>query len=636
MRALQIILLLCLAVMGCKGPDAQSPQTELGLIPRPVSAKLLTDSFLLSDKVIISIDNISETLNIAGRLQHFLQRSTGYPLPIGNSHDSVPTIHLSINKEADDVIGSEGYRLTVEPRQVIVKANQPAGLFYGIQTLMQLLPEEMEDSARTSIRQWKIPCVDITDYPRFKWRGIMLDVSRHFFPLSDIKKLIDEMARYKFNTLHLHLTDDNGWRIEIKSLPELTKTGAWRVNRTAWWGTREAPKPGEVAGYGGFYTQEEIKELVSFAKERSVNILPEIDVPGHCLAAIASYNNLSCTKSIYRVNPGSPFYGVDDNALCVGNDSTYAFLDKVFTEIAALFPYPYIHVGGDETYKEFWKACPACKATMQKEKLPNTAALQAYFFNRLKKILDTKGKKMIGWDEMLDGGFTGASTVMNWRTDARTAEIIRAGQYVVATPQEFTYLDHYQADPVTEKPSFDMLRLKKVYAYEPVPAGSPERAILGGQANLWSEFVPDFKHAEYMLWPRALALAEIFWSLRGQKNWSDFVQRTLHHLQRLKFAGINYSTGFNDAIVQVLKNDKGKIGIRLDTEIDSLRLYYSFGDKDPDTRSSEYKKGEIISFPEGAAFFRVVTYKDNTPAGRVIVLPLYELEKRITENKPGS
>jgi len=635
MRIFKIILMLSLAVAGCRDPETEAPQAALGLIPRPVSAKLLNDSFLLSDKLIISLDNIPDSLNIAAGLQNLLRRATGYPIPIVKSNDGIPAIRISINKEADDVIGNEGYRLTVESRRVILKANQPAGLFYGIQTLMQLLPGETEDTAVTN-RQWKIPCVDIADYPRFKWRGVMLDVSRHFFPIADIKRLIDEMARYKFNTLHFHLKDEKGGGIEIKSFPDLTKTGAWRVNRNAWWGTREAPKPGETAGYGGFYTQEEIKELVRYAKSRFINILPEIDVPGHCLAAIASYSHLSCTKNIYRVNPGSPFYGVDDNALCAGNDSTYAFLDSVFTEVAALFPYPYLHVGGDECYREFWNKCPVCNATMQREKRSNTAALQAYFFTRLKKILDANGKKMIGWDEMLEGGFTSAPVVMNWRSDARTAEIIKAGLNVVATPQEFTYLDHYQADPVTEKPSFDMLRLKKVYAYEPVPAGSPERAVLGGQANLWSEFVPDLKHAEYMLWPRALALAEIFWSPRGRKNWPDFVQRTLHQLQRLQFAGINYSTGFNDAIVLVSKNDKGKIEIRLDTEIDSLRLYYSFGDKGPDNRSAEYKKGEAITLPEGAAFFRVVTYKDNPPAGKVIVLPLYELEKKIAENKPRS
>lgn len=636
MKDLQIILIFCLAVVGCKAPDTPARQAELGLIPNPVSASLLKDSFLLSDKLIISIENISDSMNIIARLQDFLRHSTGYSIPIGNRIDDSPAILLSINKVADDKIGNEGYRLMVEPRKVILKANHLSGLFYGIQTLIQLLPDEIEDSTTKVNRQWKIPCVDVTDYPRFKWRGIMLDVSRHFFQLADIKKLIDEMARFKFNTLHLHLTDDNGWRIEIKSLPELTKTGAWRVNRTAWWGTREAPKPEEAAVYGGFYTQDEIKDLVNYAKERSVNIIPEIDVPGHCLAAIASYKNLSCTKSTYRVNPGSPFYGVDDNALCAGNDSTYLFLEKVFTEVAALFPNTYIHVGGDECYKEFWKRCNVCDATMKKEKLSNTGELQAYFFTRLKKILDAKGKKIIGWDEILDGGFSGSAAVMNWRSDARTADLIKAGHYVVATPQEFTYLDHYQADPATEKPSFDMLRLKKVYAYEPVPAGSPEPAMLGGQANLWSEFVPEFSHAEYMLWPRAIALAEIFWSPRGQKDWNSFVQRTIHHLQRLKYAGINYSTGFYDAIVEVSRNANGKIELRLDTEIDSLRLYYSFGDKDPDNRSSAYKKGEVINFPATAAFFRVVTYKDNKPFGRVIALPLYELEKRIAENKPGS
>jgi hexosaminidase len=263
--------------------------------------------------------------------------------------------------------------------------------------------------------------------------------------------------------------------------------------------------------------------------------------------------------------------------------------------------------------------------------LKDAAELQAYFFKRLKKILETKGKKMMGWDEMLDGGFSDDAMVMNWRTDARTSEIIKAGHTVIIASQEYTYLDHYQGDPAAEKPSFDMLRLKKVYGFEPVPAGLDERSVLGGQGNLWAEFVPEFSHAEYMLWPRAFALSEILWSPKERQNWPDFIQRTAYQLQRLKYAGINYSTSFYDAMVDVAKNKNGKLEIRLDTEIDSLKIYYTFSDKDPDLHSAEYKKGEVLIFPDSAAFCRVVTYKNNQQAGKVIVLPLYELQNRIAK-----
>jgi hexosaminidase len=633
MKFRSILFISSLGIFGCLGVDKTISRSALPIIPVPVSSVLLKDSFLLTNSTMISIDADPGTRDAATWLQTFLQRSTGYKNELGQTKETVPAIHLSVNKKNDGDIGDEGYHLAVHTDNIFISANKPAGLFYGIQSLVQLLPAAIESPAIQEHVQWKVPCVEITDYPRFAWRGLMLDLSRHFFSVKEIKQMIDEMARYKFNTLHLHLTDDNGWRIEIKSLPELTKTGAWRVARTGWWGVRDAPVKGETASYGGFYTQDEIKDLVSYARSMAINILPEIDVPGHSLAAIASYKYLSCTKLDYQVNPGSKFYGMDDNALCAGNDSTYAFLEKVFAEVTELFPYQYIHVGGDECYREFWQNCPVCKKRMQTEDLKNVAELQHYFFERIEKILAAKGKKIIGWDEILDGGGAVDATVMNWRSIEGTSEAIKNGHKVIVASKDHTYLDYYQGDPAVEKPAFGMLRLKKVYEFEPVPPGGDDKFVLGGQGNLWTEFVPEFSHAEYMLWPRSFALAEVLWSPKESRNWENFIQRTTHHLQRFKYAGINYSSSLYDVAVQVSKNEKGKMKIRLDTEIDSLKIYYSFGETNPGIHSAEYKKGKILNFPEKATFFRVVTYKDRQQIGKIIVLPLYELERRMAEQQ---
>ncbi|HMK04831.1 MAG TPA: family 20 glycosylhydrolase [Ferruginibacter sp.] len=633
MKFSSILFMICLAGPGCRDTDKAIAPADLPLIPRPVSSTLLKDSFLLTNKTMILIDENPGTRNAATWLQAFLQKSTGYKNELQQSEGVVPSIHLSINKKADEEIKDEGYRLTVHADNIFINANKPAGLFYGIQTLLQLLPAAIELTATQQLIQWKIPCVEITDYPRFAWRGLMLDVSRHFFSVKELRQMIDEMARYKFNRLHLHLTDDNGWRIEIKSLPELTKTGAWRVGRTGWWGVRQSPGEDEANTYGGFYTQDEIRELVSYARSMSIEIIPEIDVPGHSLAAIASYRHLSCTKLGYKVNPGSKFYGTDDNALCAGNDSTYEFLKKVFTEVAALFPYEYIHVGGDECFKGFWKSCAVCKNIMKTAGLKDETELQGYFFKRLEKIVEATGRKMIAWDEVLEGGNAVDATVMNWRNTEGTSAAIKKGRAVIVASKDYTYLDYYQGDPHAEKPSFGMLRFKKVYEFEPVPEGTDDHFVLGGQGNLWSEFVPEFSHAEYMLWPRSFALAETLWSAKGKRNWDDFTKRTAHHLQRLKNAGINYSSSFYDAMVHVSKNEKGRIEISLDTELDSAKIYYSFGETIPDQHSKEYKRGEKLLFPENAGFFRVVTYRDMQQLGKVLVLPLYELERRIAEQK---
>ena len=399
-----------------------SGQTSaFNIIPLPVQATQAPGKFTLDRNTIISYSDAGAKA-VAEMLAEKLDRPTGFTLVTRAGETG--NIKLVINKKEDTRIGKEGYTLHVTTGSAVIAANQPAGLFYGIQTLLQLLPDQIESTVKTSA-DWTVPGADILDYPRFGWRGLMLDVSRHFFTREEVKAYIDEMARFKFNTLHWHLTDDEGWRVEIKSLPKLTQVGAWRVKRYGRFGEAEAPRPGEKATDGGFYTQEDVKEIIRYAADRMVTIVPEIDVPGHSMAAIASYPDPSCSKDTgVKVNPGSnfakwfdngKFQMLVDNTLNPSDENVYGFLDKVFTEIAALFPNPYIHVGGDECYKGFWEKDQGCLSLMKKLNYTDIEQLQGYFENRLEKILKSKGKKLIGWDEILDGGISPEATVMSWR-----------------------------------------------------------------------------------------------------------------------------------------------------------------------------------------------------------------------------
>ncbi len=392
---------------------------------------------------------------MAGWFASQLRKATGYTAAVQNTAAVTRTnvISFTLNKAEEADLGNEGYRLEVWPTGAIVKANKPAGLFYGMQTLLQLFPKDIESKTVVARKSWPLPAVRISDYPRFAWRGLMFDVSRHFFTKAQVKEFIDDMVKYKYNILHLHLTDDQGWRLEIKSLPKLTSVGAWRVDKTGTFGTFSTPEADEPRTYGGFYTHEDIKELVQYAGDRFVNILPEIDIPGHSMAAVAAYPELSCTPGTYRVNSGEKFmqwngdgtfYALIDNALCPANENVYSFMDKVFTEVAELFPFGYIHMGGDECAKNFWEKSDAIKQLMEKEKLKDLHEVQSYFVKRIGKIIESKGKKMMGWDEILEGGLAPGAAVMSWRGVKGGKEAAAAGHEVVMSPNSNVYIDLMQ------------------------------------------------------------------------------------------------------------------------------------------------------------------------------------------------
>jgi hexosaminidase len=622
----KLILLLMpvmmLAVVSCSSDKTASiVAADPSIIPQPVTLNVTDGTFEISKNTVISYKD-KELADIAG----YLSAGLG---GVRVKEGSGAGITLMLTSGDDQKIGTEGYKLEVKKSGITISAGKPNGIFYGVQTLLQMLPAENECCKPESNGSHLVKCAEIEDYPRFKWRGLLLDVSRHFFTIDEVKKMIDQMSAYKLNVLQLHLTDDQGWRVEIKSMPELTSTGAWRVPRTGLWWDREAPKKDEKATYGGFYTQEQIKDLVKYAASRYVNILPEIELPGHSLAAIASYPYLSSTGLKYNVNPGSKFYTIDDNSLCPGKETTFEYADKVFTEVAALFPFEYIHIGGDECYKGFWEKCADCKKRVKENNLKDMKELQSYFVKRVEKILESKGKKLIGWDEILEGGLAPNAAVMSWRGMEGGITAARSQHMVVMSPVDFAYLDFYQGDPAVEPPTYAMLRLKKAYAFEPVPEGVDSAYVLGGQGNLWAESVPVFRHAEYMLWPRSFALAEVFWSPKNSRDWTGFVNRTEENLKRLKAKDINFSTSFHDAIITPSKDDKGRLLIALDTELDGLDLYYTFDNTFPDNHSSKYQSGEKLSIPADADHFRVVTFRDGKPFGKMITVGIDELVNRV-------
>jgi hexosaminidase len=618
------VALFCIAL--CLFSQAFAQQGRIHIIPEPVNVKEQPGAFILDNNVTIVVNSTDKQL--AGTVQWFANRistATGFRLQ-QQKQSTGKIIRLQLKEEQN----KEGYTLAVTNKEITLSASHPAGIFYGLQTLLQLLPPDIESGKQLS-RTWTIPCTEITDYPRFGWRGLMLDVSRHFFTKEEVKRYIDEMAKYKYNVFHWHLSDDNGWRIEIKSLPELTKTGAWRVERTGRWKTFESPQPGEPAKEGGFYTQEDIKEILAYAAARYITILPEIDVPAHSLAMIAAYPNLSCTQQQYSVNPGSPFYKIDDNALCIGNDAIFLVLDKVFTEISALFPCEYIHIGGDEAYKGFWEKCPKCHQRMEQEQLKNVDELQSYFVKRMEKLLQSKGKKLIGWDEILEGGLAPEATVMSWRGMKGGIEAAKMNHHVIMSPSEYCYLDLYQGDPAIEPPTYGMCRLSDAYNYDPVPEGVEEQYILGGQGNLWTESVANYRHIEYMTWPRALALSEVYWSPKSSRNWDDFINRMEIHFSRLDTTHVKYARSVYNAIVKPVKTSTDELSVELSTEIKGLDIYYTFDNSNPDAWYPRYN-GQPLVFPAGAAKLNVVTYRNGQPVGEQFTVTKEELQKRLKAN----
>lgn len=605
-------------------------QAQHTIIPNPVSYIAEKGSFVITPTTKVVLKNSNSELFQVADLFFSSFVIKGLKVVQSKPNANSKNIEISLNSIADESIGKEGYSLKVRQNKVELKANNVIGVFYGLQSLDQLF-----DFNTKSNENIVISACTITDYPRFGWRGLMLDVSRHFFSTADVKKYIDWMSKYKFNVLHWHLSDDNGWRIEIKSLTKLTEIGAWRVERFGTFGNREAPSEGEATPYGGFYTQEEIKDILQYAAERQITVVPEIDIPGHSMALLAAYPELSTLKEPKMVNPGSNFadwHGDGtftmkiENSLNPSDEKVYTILDTIFGEVAALFPGQYIHIGGDECYHGFWEKDPNCIALMQKENLKDAKELQSYFIKRVVNIITSKGKKAIGWDEILYGGLADGAAIMSWRGTTGGIEASKAGHEVVMSPNSFAYLDYTQGDPSVEVPVYAKLSLKKSYEFEPAPEGVDPKYILGGQGNLWTEKIPTIEHAFYMTYPRALAIIESVWSPSEKKEWNNFSTRLETHFNRFETAGKPISKAVYDPIVSVKKQD-GKMMCTLSNDLSNIEIYYTIDGTFPAQYSTKYT--QPFEIPKGDITFRAVSYRNGKPIGRTLTIIKEMLEKRI-------
>jgi hexosaminidase len=585
------------------GPGPSKPKASgPAVVPAPLRLESRPGAFVLgpSTKILVP-ESRAEIMPVASYLRVLLGGPTGFDLPVETSSEPAPAAPSgpgAIILRLEDLgprLGDEGYLLEAGTDGVLMRAATPAGLFYAVQTLRQLLPPGIERPApEAGAGPWTVPAVSIEDKPRFGWRGGMLDCSRHFFPKDFVKRWIDILARHKLNVFHWHLTDDQGWRIEIKKYPRLTEVGAWRVDREdKHWNARDPQKPGEAAAYGGFYTQEDIREIVAYAASRYITIVPEIEMPGHAKAALTAYPDLSCTGGPFTVPPGG-YWPITD-VFCPGNDGTFTFLENVLAEVVTLFPGPFVHIGGDEVDKAEWTRCPKCRARMKAEKLGDEKELQSYFIRRIEKVLNAEGKRLIGWDEILEGGLAPQATVMSWRGTDGGIAAARAGHDVVMSPTSHCYIDYCQGDPAYEPLAIGgYLPLSKVYEFEPVPVVLTEAEaehILGGQVNLWTEYVSDGRHAEYMALPRLAALAEAVWSTRTRRDWEDFAGRIRSLLARYDAAGLNAArSAFLVAIRAGAEPGRNKVRVRLETEIPGLTIRLTTDGTEPGPDSKRYAK----------------------------------------------
>ncbi len=611
MRIMKWTKCLTFSLFFCAGGILMAQErvpASLSIIPKPVQLETGKGFFAVKPDTRIKIAGNNPDLEAAAKfLQQRINKISGYALPLGDAASNV--IELSLQQIPS--LNSEGYLLSVKENKISLAANTKSGLIYGMQSILQTLP-----AIRTN-QKLEVPEMEIKDQPRFGYRGIMLDVVRHFFSTELIKDVIDLLSSYKMNVLHWHLTDDAGWRIQIDKYPELTNFGAWRVDRSGIpWNERKSADPSEKATYGGFYTKDQIREIVAYAAAQNITVIPEIEMPGHSEAAVSAYTYLSCTGAQQAVITGGHYPpGIQTN-YCMGNDSVYQFLQHVLDEVMELFPSRLIHIGGDEVDKSSWKKCPKCQARMKQENLKDENELQSYFIKRMERYVNSKGRQIIGWDEILEGGLAPGATVMSWRGEAGGIEAARMKHPVIMTPGSPLYFDHYQAGPAGEPIAFGGFNpLKKVYAYEPIPQelrGTEFASyVLGAQGNLWTESIETREHLEYMLFPRMMALAEVVWSTAESRNWIDFRTRLNQHFTRLAQNGFRFSEGnFTVGIKPIVKD--GQLKVALETEALEGNIHYTLDGSYPATSSAVYSEPILIN---GTATLKAITAVNGKPKG---------------------
>jgi hexosaminidase len=581
-------------------------QTIPALIPLPADFKMQPGSFSLTAQTRIIADG-EQSRSDAAVFNEYLQQFYGISLGV-EVHKTYVGENVIFLEQADTTeMPDESYMLIVRNSNIKIRGTG-AGVFYGLQTLRQLLPAEKKTS-------YAIPCVEISDKPRYKWRGMHLDVSRHFFGVDFVKKYIDELAFYKMNTFHWHLTDDQGWRIEIKKYPKLTSVGAWRKG-TLIGHSSDLPEVFDTVRYGGFYTQDQIRDVVAYAAARHVTVVPEIEMPGHALAALAAYPELSCSGGPFEVEKK---WGVFDDVFCP-NDSTIHFLENVLDEVMPLFPGEYIHIGGDECPKVKWKSCPKCQSRIKLEKLKDEMELQSYFIKRIEQHVNSKGKQIIGWDEILEGGLAGNAAVMSWRGAEGGIAAAKMNHKVVMTPGGFCYFDYYQGSPKSEPLAIGgYTTVEKVYSLEPVPSEltpAEQKYIMGAQANLWTEYIATPEHAEYMVFPRICALSEVLWSPASNRDFSQFRLRLDNHFSLLDMMHINYSRALYEIKMNYLGiPDKQGILLSLTPPLNDGEIRYTGDGSQPGLTSELYTLPITIDHSQ---VINAVWVKDSRIKGAVV------------------
>jgi len=559
---------------------------SVNIVPIPMQVTEGKGVFTIQKGTRILVDETNGTMEVAELLAKKINISSGINVEISSYNAAFPKNNTIVftTLGAAVALGKEGYSIEITEANVFIQSVSSQGFFYGLQSLLQLLPPDIEKQ-NTGLKSYSLPVVGIKDMPRFGYRGMHLDVGRHMFTVEFIKKYIDLMAMYKINTFHWHLTEDQGWRIEIKKYPLLTQKGSIRkgtqIGRT---------DESDTIAYGGFYTQAEAREIVAYAASKYITVIPEIEMPGHSIAALTAYPGLSCTGGPFEVRTK---WGVADDILCAGNDSVFTFMQDVLTEIMDIFPSTYIHIGGDEAPKVRWEACPKCQARIKTEGLMNEAELQSYFIKRIEKFLISNNRSLIGWDEILEGGLAPEATVMVWHGIQAAIDAATQSHDAIMTLVDYCYFDYYQGDPASEPEAIGgYLTLKTVYSYNPItPALSPEqsRHIIGVQGNVWTEYIKTSDYVEYMAFPRAIALAEIAWSQQVRRNWDDFINRMDNQFPRLDNLGVKYSKGSFIADFTTTR-DKNRNLLVLTSEIKEMEIRYTLDGNDPTANSSLYNE----------------------------------------------
>lgn len=619
------------SLAGCQ-PTMKEQVNVYNIVPMPNRMSPQEGRFRLTDKVnVITAECPPEVQQIADSLVARIQKATGISLTVTQKeHASAPAIRFST---ADGML-KEGYKLSITPNEIVLTASQPNGFFYGVQTIYQLMPAQIYSKEKVKHVDWSLPAVEIEDAPRFRYRGLMLDVCRHFASTSYIYKFIDMLAMHKMNTFHWHLTDDQGWRIEIKKYPKLTEIGSKRKETLVDYYYTNWPQVFDGTTHEGYYTQEQIKEIVAYAASKYITVIPEIEMPGHAMAAIASYPELSCTPDTTYQVPG--LWGVFDQVYCP-KDETFKFLEDVLDEVMTLFPSQYIHIGGDECPKTAWKESKYCQGLIKRlglkdDTTPNVIdgmkhskeeKLQSYFITRIEKYLNSKGRNIIGWDEILEGGLAPNATVMSWRGVQGGINAAKAGHDAIMTPGSYVYLDHYQEDPAIAPTTIGgYTTLKKTYSYNPVPQDADsllEKHIIGIQGNIWTEYMQNDERRDYQTFPRAVAIAETGWTENKAKNWNGFCERMVEDFKRMELMNVKACRNFFDVNINT-HVDKDTLKVYLESYYPDAEIRYTIDGSTPTAESKKYTAPFSWS---GAIDLKAAAFKKNQLLGKVREKKLY-------------